>query len=119
MATVVEVGADDGEVAVDDAEDVAGLARPGHRHRLPGGDRDRAVAGVAGGRGHLAGRRASKARPGSCTASAASPCTCAWVGITATRTPCVGLGGAGRDLGDAHGVGVVGQHHDLGAHRSR
>ena len=40
----------------------------------------------------------SKARPGSWTASAASPCTCAVVGITATRTSVVGLGGAGRDL---------------------
>src|SRR3712207_8300999 len=30
----------------------------------------------------------SKGRPGSWTASAASPCTCARVGTTATRVPC-------------------------------
>ena len=55
----------------------------------------------------------SKLRPGSCTASAARPCTWAWVGITATRIAVVGLGGAGGDLGGAHRVGVVGQDDDL------
>ena len=61
----------------------------------------------------------SKERPGSWTASAASPCTWAVVGITATRIVVVLLGGAGRDLGRAHRVAVVGQHDHLAARRGR
>ena len=61
---------------------------------------------------------ASKARPGSWTEIAARPCTCAWVGITSTDDVELGLGGAGGDLGGAHGVAVVGQHDDLAPHRT-
>ena len=53
MATVEQVVADHDEVALDHAEHVARLARPGGGHRLPGRDRHRAGAGVPGGRGHL------------------------------------------------------------------
>ena len=91
-----------------DAEHVAGLARPGHRHRLPGGDRDRAVAGVPGGRGHLqdvlveaCGRaRGRRARPVPAPApGSGSPRPgCSWsasavrAAIWATRTESWSLG---------------------------
>src|SRR4051812_37419315 len=48
---VVQVLADQREVAGHDPEDVTRLAGAGHRHRLPGGDRDGAVAGVPRGGG--------------------------------------------------------------------
>ena len=58
-----------------DAEHVPGLARPGRGHRLAGGDGDRAVRARAGRPRPSRRRRARTERPGSCTASAASPCT--------------------------------------------
>ena len=80
-----QVVADDHEVAGDDAEHVAGLARPGHRHRLPGRDGDRALAGVPGGRGHLEDVLVEGAA-GLVHRERGQSLTCAWVGITATRT---------------------------------
>ena len=75
--------ADHREVALDRAEHVARLARAGRGDRLAGGHRDRAGAGVPRRRRSSRRRPRSKVRRGSCTASAASPCTWALVGITA------------------------------------
>ncbi len=47
-----QLGADHRDIAVDQAEDVAGLADAGHRPRLAFGDGQLGVAGGAGGRGH-------------------------------------------------------------------
>ena len=101
-----------------DAEHVAGLARAGHRDRLPGRDGDRAVAGVAGGRGHLehvgveaAGRLVDGERGEALDLRLGRD----------HRHPdvVVLLGGPGGDLRGPHGVVVVGQDHDLGGAGAR
>ena len=113
MATVLEVGADDGEVAGDHAERVAGLARTGHRDRLPGGDGDGAVAGVAGGRGHLADVGVEGAA-GLVHRDGGQALDLRLGRDHLDGDVVLGLGRAGGDLGGAHGVAVVGQHDDLG-----
>jgi large subunit ribosomal protein L28 len=111
-----QVVTDHGEVALDHAEDVAGLAGTGHRDRLPRGNGDRAVARVPGGGGHLedvgvepAGRLVDRQGGEALDLRLGRD----------HRHPDVEvlLRGPGRDASGAHGVVVVGQDHDLGRAR--
>ena len=103
--------ADLDHLAVDQPEHVAGLAdaRRGQRSCSATVTSAKRVAAAASA---IATTSSSKRRLGSCTATAASPCTGERVGTTATRTPSRAQLGGGR-LGDAGDRGGVGQQHDL------